>query len=96
MIWNTGEGDGDGGDLMSRGEKGTAPFQPRFSGKGTRGDFGLTPGAFRGRGINDWPGGEGGNPRTSPRIRGGEGDRTFNGFVLSNLNIFKSCIDFQN
>jgi hypothetical protein len=28
-----------GGDLMCRGVKGMTPFQPRFSGKGTGGDF---------------------------------------------------------
>ena len=66
---------------MSRGEKGMNPFQPRFPGKGTGGDFGLTPGTFRGRGINEWPGG------TAPGKRGGEGDGSFNGSVLSSVNM---------
>ena len=71
---------------MSRGEKGMAPFQPRFPGKGTGREFGLTPGTFRGRGINKVTGGERGSPRTAPGKRGGEGDSRFNGFVLSILD----------
>ena len=77
MIWNTGEGDGDRGDLMPRGEKGVAPFQPRFPGKGTGGDFGLNPGTFWGRGIKKVTGGERGSPRTAPGKGEGDGGSFF-------------------
>ena len=73
--------------------------RPRQKGRGTgealsqvrghSGDEGrlwLDSRAFQGRGINEWAGGERGCPRTSPRFRGGEGDGTFNGSILSSWN----------
>ena len=57
---------------MSRGEKGTPPFNPVFRGRGW-GDFDWNPGAFRGHGINEWPGVKGVDPELPPAKGAGRG-----------------------
>ena len=49
----------------------------------------MNPGTFRGRGIKKVTGGERGSPRTAPGKRGGDGESSFNGSVLSSYNATK-------
>ena len=70
---------------MSRGEKGVPPFNPVFRGRGRGETLTRQRGHSGGRGINEVTGGERGSPRTAPGKRGGEGESSFNGSVLSTV-----------
>ena len=81
-----GRGTGTNWKVRSRGEKGTPPFNPFFSGRGRGETLTRLWGHSGGRASMNWPGGKRGWPRTIPGKRGGEGDNTFNGSVLSSKN----------
>ena len=85
IYWGRGRGQTR---TLGPGEKrGWHPFHPGFRGRGQGETLTRLWGHSGGRGINEVTRGERGSPRTAPGKRGGEGDSSFNGSVLSSLKV---------